>query len=325
MSYVPQNQHTFDAAASGALSGIGIGERPITSTDPDDYDDLAAAAFAFAQEFDTQWAETELDEFEWSAIVTASCNYWENRNKRSTNPTDYTAECAAIIAAIRAGDNFILAQGIDIPAWPPGGSGSGTVTDVTGTSPIVITGSATTTPNVTHDVSGVNPGTFGSPSAGVGIQITVDAKGHVTGCGIGANVSAAAYVWQDNAALITASISGTEVGVTITPALTGKLVARVTGVAKNSDTGTAHTLTLGLAGVDGLTYNSGTGIQINEAITGTPGSTPFSMIVALDMLPVPVVPALATPFTVDFVFSSDSNTAITIAAHSVQFEVQERG
>jgi hypothetical protein len=124
MSYTPLNVNTFVAALSGSLAGIGIGERPITSTNPTDYNGLALAAFAYAQEFDTQWGSSAPDTLEWAAILSASQGYWNSRDKESHKATDYTNECAAIIAAIREGDAVAIAEGVSIPVWPPGG-GSG--------------------------------------------------------------------------------------------------------------------------------------------------------------------------------------------------------
>lgn len=259
MSYSPNNVNTFVAAMSGALSGIGIGERPITSTTSADYSKLAQCAFAYAEEFDTLWAASGLDTLEWGAILTASCNYWENRSKLSLVPTDYEAECAAIIAAIKEGDAYTVTQGITPPAWPPGGS-NGTL----------------------------------------------------------------AYVWKDNGEVINATVAGTEQGFNITPKVTGLLTVRITGVAQSNDTGTTHTLQLALTGTDGLDYVMGTPIDVTRQTSANPGSSPFSLVVALDKLNPPVIPALNAVYTVDVNFIADADNHVSIAADSVQVEIQER-
>jgi hypothetical protein len=216
MSYTPLNVQTFVAAMSGSLSGIGIGERPITSTNPNDYNGLALAAFAYAQEFDTQWGVSAPDEYEWGAILSASEGYWNSRDKESHKPTDYTSECAAIIAAIREGDAVLIAEGISIPAWPPGGGGP-IVTAVTGVAPIASSGG--TTPAISLNASGVAPGTVGDATHVA--QVTVDAQGIITSIAsvpiVSAGVGTVTDVTGTAPIVITGSPTATP-NVTITPA-----------------------------------------------------------------------------------------------------------
>lgn len=284
MSYTPLNVQTFVAAMSGSLAGIGIGERPITSTNPTDYNGLALSAFAYAQEFDTLWGSSAPDELEWGAILTASQGYWQSRDKESHTPSHYAAECAAIIAAIREGDAVAIAGGVTPPAWPPTGS-DGTVTTVTATAPIRVTATPTTTPNIA--------------------------------------LTPPAYIWEDNAAVVNPTIAGVSISPTITPTVSGKLTVRVSGVVENTDTTLTHTLTLSITGTLGLDYVQGLPLQVPHSLAPG-GSTAFSLIVALDKLPVPYAPPLNAAITFNVDFSADDDTHLTIPAHSVQIEVEER-
>jgi hypothetical protein len=115
MTYSPNNQNEFFAAFAGALTGIGIGSRPITSADPSIYSGPTSAAFAFAVEFDTLWGDGSPDSYQLIAIGLACQCYWQNRGATSTDPTDYEIECAAIIAAIQEGELQLEAENIYVP------------------------------------------------------------------------------------------------------------------------------------------------------------------------------------------------------------------
>lgn len=82
------------------------------------------------------------------------------------------------VSSIIAGTNITLSPSGgtgDVTITAAGGSGSGTVTEVTGTTPISVT-SGTTTPAITHAISGVLAGLLQYPRS-----VTVNETGHVTG------------------------------------------------------------------------------------------------------------------------------------------------
>jgi hypothetical protein len=132
MSYTPNNLDVFTAAFSGAMAGMGEFNRNNTDSSPADYSDLASLAGAFAQQFDTRWGAVLPDGLQLDCIAAFSEGAWENRAPqiavkapRLTRlihpyliPATYDKLVLAIIAAIQAGENYYVDQGIPIPPPP---------------------------------------------------------------------------------------------------------------------------------------------------------------------------------------------------------------
>ena len=58
MSYTPANVDVYVAAFAGAMSGMGVSGRALTSSQAATYTVSSNQAGAFAQQFDTLWAAT---------------------------------------------------------------------------------------------------------------------------------------------------------------------------------------------------------------------------------------------------------------------------
>lgn len=128
MAYTPQNLQIFTAAFCGALAGMGLSDRQITSQSPATYAGLASVAGAFAQAVDTAWtsarATTLLDV---EAVQSESAAYWQERSpipdSTNTSAATHASGALAMIATITAGEAYFSAQGITPPAIPGGTSG----------------------------------------------------------------------------------------------------------------------------------------------------------------------------------------------------------
>jgi hypothetical protein len=125
--YVPNNVLVFVAAYAGAVSGMVVAGRVLTSPVSAKYNAVAAVAGAFAQSFDTEWAlrpTTDLD----LSIIEEQCegaftSRYPNTSKPNTLlPATYTGECRALIALVTAAEGYFAGQGIVPPS--PGGGGS---------------------------------------------------------------------------------------------------------------------------------------------------------------------------------------------------------
>lgn len=166
MVYVPNNLYVFCAAMVGAHAGLLANSTPLSvSHTYSGYVDTNPIAAAYAEALDTAWASAtnptiyEKDEIEdLSLLYFSKFNPGNNPATDETDPDTYTLLATQILAIVQAGDEELTALGITSPTV-----GTGSVTRVTGTAPIVITGVATVTPNVT--ITAATDGAAGSMSA----------------------------------------------------------------------------------------------------------------------------------------------------------------
>ncbi len=158
----------------------------------------------------------------------------------------------------------------EMSATPSGGSG--TVTSVTGTAPISVA-TGTTTPVVSHDASGVTPGTFGDGTHVA--RVTVDAKGHVTGAsevaitgaaptGAAGGDLAGSY---PNPSLAAAGTAGTYGDAATVPVFTTDTKGRVTGVVATA-IAIAQSAVSGLVAALGLKADKATTIGTTAPLSG---------------------------------------------------------
>lgn len=132
MSYTPVNSQIFFAAYSGALAGMVVSNRVPTDTNAASTANVgnAAVAGAFAQSFDTAWANAaDANLLDVLATRHMCSMVWESRAPQalvtpSLTPSSYTTLCNALIAIIGAATTYMSGQGIAIPA---NGGGSGGV------------------------------------------------------------------------------------------------------------------------------------------------------------------------------------------------------
>lgn len=167
--------------------------------------------------------------------------------------------------------------------------GAGTVTDVTGTFPIVVTGGASknvawTPPAYTYATN---------PERDSPIAIT-----------------------NAFAAIIAANI---------TPEVSGKVTTRVAGVVENADSAATHFFSLEISTGLGVAL-APDAISVPPSIGGVPGRASFSAIVALDQAPTnPVTFApLGVLANISVAAKADVNGELTIITESIQVESQER-
>jgi hypothetical protein len=116
MSYAPKNQAIFSAALAGALAGMGVSGRVLTSVNPADYTGLAIVAGAFAQALDTAWGVNPATDVEVATTGFASEAAWEGRSPQNVPPNDspanYTTEATAIVTAIQSSVAYLAGQGV---------------------------------------------------------------------------------------------------------------------------------------------------------------------------------------------------------------------
>src|SRR5579864_3331547 len=166
MAYVPNNLFVFCAAMVGAHAGLLAQSTPLSASPTySGYVDTSAIAAAYAEAVDTAWASGtnptvyQRDEIEeTSALYFVQFNPGSNPISEAVTSTYYATLAAQVLAIVQSGVNELAALGVTSPAL-----GTGTVTSVTGTPPIVITGTPTVTPNVT--ITAATDGAAGSMSA----------------------------------------------------------------------------------------------------------------------------------------------------------------
>lgn len=165
-------------------------------------------------------------------------------------------------------------------------SSGGTVTNVTGTAPIVVTGGATKNVAFTPPAQAFN--TNGAP-----LTITN------------------AFV-----ALLNANI---------TPEVTGKVDVFVSATVENADSSNTHFFSLEIATGLGVAI-APDAIAVGPSVLGTPGKANITAFVSLDQAPTnPVTFApLGTLANVSVAGKADVNGQLTIIAQSLQIKSQER-
>lgn len=154
--YIPNNTPVYLRAFSGFLAGITSAAK--TDISPADYTLYAEMADAYAQQFDTSWGVGSPTNYELLEIDSASEAVWENSSVLPSGmaivPGNYTQVVLAVIARVQQGNAQIIAEGID-PNAAGGGGGTGTVTSVTASAPLQVTGTVGVTPNVKVIPAGV--------------------------------------------------------------------------------------------------------------------------------------------------------------------------
>lgn len=118
MSYTVLNQAIFTAAFAGAIAGMGSSERVPTDTSitSTSQTNMASIAGAYAQSVDTAWGNFPSTQLDVAGIQEASAATWEGRTPAPVapffTPSTYTGLASALIAQVKAGDAYMVAQGI---------------------------------------------------------------------------------------------------------------------------------------------------------------------------------------------------------------------
>ena len=119
MTYEVQNIDVFTAAYAGAIAGFGAANRSLKSSDPVDYASCAAAAMAFAQEFDTTLGNAPTDSYKIESIFECALGYFSARGPGSLTGFNsaYLVASNAIIALIEAGSLLLTTEDITPTPW----------------------------------------------------------------------------------------------------------------------------------------------------------------------------------------------------------------
>lgn len=218
MSYTPVNSQIFFAAYSGALAGMVVSNRVPTDTNAASTANVgnAAVAGAFAQSFDTAWANAaDANLLDVLATRHMCSMVWESRAPQalvtpSLTPSSYTTLCNALIAIIGAATTYMSGQGIAIPA-NGGGSGGVDVEDEG-----IALGNFTT-------LNFVGGGVTATDAGGGVADVTVPAVTSVAMVGDVTGNSAANTVERAAGSGGLFSVTGTAMAIGATPATTGTI------------------------------------------------------------------------------------------------------
>jgi hypothetical protein len=189
MSYNPNNLCVYVAAVAGYNAGLIAGRNQPTDPNENDYTDGAERADAFGQAVDTVWGiasytNADLQQIENAATAMLASGRSIVPGLVGLTAAGYTGIATALVAGVQAGTRQIVAEGVNPNGC--GGGGGGTVTSVTGSAPIVITGSAAS-PNVT--ITAATDSAAGSMSAADKTKLDSSGESTAFGTGTGAATS----------------------------------------------------------------------------------------------------------------------------------------
>lgn len=125
MPYAPNTTAIYDAAFSGAMSGMFSGAW-LSSPNAGSYNKATQAAGAFAKELDAVIGAITADEAQVELAFNLSRSAFIARGTENAteNAADYTSLAVAIAAAITEAESYFTAEGYTPPPWG-GGSGGG--------------------------------------------------------------------------------------------------------------------------------------------------------------------------------------------------------
>jgi hypothetical protein len=124
MSYTPNNMLIYLAAFSGALSGMGAHTRGQTSHNPAAYGNVTIAAANFAQEIDTLYMPSTVNELNVRAVMEIAEGLYAGRYQEGPSALSYQDMALTLIAMVQEAELYAAAN---LPAIPAAGGGGGTV------------------------------------------------------------------------------------------------------------------------------------------------------------------------------------------------------